>query len=173
MNWLRQIFDRLLSIFPRLYMVNPDEGGCRITLGRYTYPLIPGWYIYWPLIQQMAVIAVMPQVKDVRIQSVWSFDQVDLCIGLAIKYRIKNATAAIMKVQDYDQSLQNLALVACVDYITVSTRDEIQVVEMKDVITKALQAKARGWGIDVLSVGITDIGKTRNIRLLTNTALEE
>ena len=168
MEWLRQIIDRLLSIFPRLVMVTPDAGGCRITLGKYVKSIDPGWYIYWPLIQEMSVIAVMPQVKDVRVQSVWSLDRVDLCIGLAVKYRIKDAVAAQLEVQDYDESLQNSVLTACVEYIGNIDMKEICVDDMNISLTTALQAKARGWGIDIQAVGLTDIGRTKNIRLLGN-----
>lgn len=173
MEWLRQIFERLLSIFPRLSMVNPDEAGCRITLGKYVKPVGPGWYIHWPLIQELNTVTVTPQVVDVRVQSVWSLDHIDLCIGLAVKYRVKDAVAAQLKVQDYDLSLQNSALVACVEYVTSHLKDEIIIIKINESLTKILQAKARGWGIDVLSVGITDVGKTRNIRLLTNTTILE
>lgn len=173
MEWLRQIFDRLLSIFPRLSMVNPDEAGCRITLGKYIKSVGPGWYLYWPLLQEMFVITVTPQVKDVRIQSVWTVDQADLCIGLAIRYRIKDAVAAQLKVQDYDQSLQNSALVACVDFLSAKMSDDIDIMSMNEKLTGLLQAKARGWGIDVQDVSVTDVGRTRNIRLLTNPVIKE
>ncbi len=165
---MKQIFDRLLSIFPRLLIVNPDESGCRITLGKYVKSVSPGWYVYWPLIETMAIIAIMPQVKDGRVQSVWTKDKIDLCIGLAIKYRIKDASSAILKIQDYDQSLQNSALVACIEYVTDRVKNDIIVLEMNESLTKILQAKARGWGIDVQDVSITDIGKTKNIRILGN-----
>ena len=168
MEWLKQIIDSLLSIFPRLLTVNPDEAGCRITLGKYVKPIGSGWYIYWPLLQDMLVITVTAQVKDARVQSVWTKDKCDLCIGLAIKYRIKDAEAAQLKIQDYDQSLQNSALVACIEYVTEYTKDDIIVLDVNESLTKILQAKARGWGIDVQDVSITDIGRTKNIRILGN-----
>jgi regulator of protease activity HflC (stomatin/prohibitin superfamily) len=158
MEWLRQILDRLLSVFPQLALVNPDEGGVRITLGKWVKLLGPGWYFYWPIIQSIPIITVTPQVKDARVQSVWTLDQVDLCVSLAIKYRVKDAQAALLKVQDYDQSLQNSALVACVEFIGEMDRDDLVVDGLK---------------IDVQDVSITDIGRTRNIRLLTNPTVTE
>ena len=160
-----------MSIFPRLLIINPDEAGFRVTLGKYVSPVGPGWYIHWPLIQEIDTITVTPQVKDVRVQSVWSSDHINLCIGLAIKYRIKDAKAAQLNIQDYDQSLQNSALVACVEYVTDHLKDEIIILDMNESLTKILQAKARGWGIDVQDVSVTDVGIARNIRLLTNPAI--
>ena len=73
-----------------------------------------------------------------------------------------------MKVQDYDESLQNSVLTACVEYIGNIDMKEICVDDMNISLTTALQAKARGWGIDIQAVGLTDIGRTKNIRLLGN-----
>lgn len=173
MEWLKELFDKLLSVFPQLSMVNPDEAGYRITLGKYIKPIKPGWYIYWPLIQELSLITITPQVKDVRIQSVWTSDYVNLCVGLAIKYRVKDAVAAQLKVQDYDQSLQNSALIAGIEFVTAHLKEELNIIKMNEALTKILRAKAYGWGIDVQDVSVTDVGKTRNIRLLTNAIISE
>ncbi len=168
MNWLNSLIEKLLSVIPRLTLVNPDEGAARTTLGKYTKLLGSGWYFYWPLIQTLQTITVTPQVVDVRVQSVRTIDGTDMAIGLAVRYRITNAVSAQLKVLDYDRSLQNQALVACVEIIGNMTMSEVFVDDVNVKLTDLVQKKARGWGIEVQSCGVTDIGETTNIRVLGN-----
>ena len=171
MNWLKDLIAGILDILPRSVLVNPDEGTARTTLGKYVKLLGPGWYFYWPLIQTMQTIAVTPQVVDVRVQSVRTKDGTDLAIELAVRYRITNAASAQLKVLDYDRSLQNSSLVACVEYMGNIDIDDLLVDDVNTKLTELVQKKAWGWGIDVQSVGITDLGKTTNIRVLGNTPI--
>lgn len=148
-------------------MVNPDEGGVRITFGYKSTYTPPGWYIYWPWIQTCIKITVTPQVVDLRAQSVLTQDLKDMCIGGAIMYRIMDAGAAILKVQDFDRSLQVLALGIIARY--VSERDYIDCNDIAENVAKNIKVDARGWGLDIKKVYITDRGRVKNIRLLTDT----
>ena len=169
MNWLSSLIERLLSIVPRIQMVNPDELGVRIILGKYVKSLVSGWYLVWPVLMEVQIIAVTPQVVDARCQSVRTKDGIDLAIGLAVRYRINNVAPTLLKVLDYDRSLQNSALVACVEIIGDMDMSEIHVDPINVKLTDLVQKKARGWGIEVQNCGVTDIGKTTNIRILGNT----
>lgn len=164
MNWLTQLLDRLLCWIPRIQLVSPDESGIRVTLGKRVKSTPPGWYVYWPLIQKIMVITVTPQVVDIRPQSVLTHDGKSLCCGGAIKYRIKDSAAAILKVQDYDKTLQALCLGVISRYF--ASRDAGDYGDLENCVLKGVKEAARGWGLDILAVYITDIGISRNIRLL-------
>ena len=167
MEWLFQLFEKITSFIPRIRLINPDEGGVRITLGSKVKVLRAGWYIYWPLIQVICAIAIMPQIIDVRCQSVLTADGVNMCAGGAIKYRVKDAGAAILKVQDYDETLQALSLGIISRYINSRSYDDCKdVVDIEIAVQKGVKEEARGWGLDIQSVFITDLGKARNLRLL-------
>ncbi|GAH89558.1 unnamed protein product, partial [marine sediment metagenome] len=55
MTWLTNLLDRLLSIFPRIVIVAPDEAGVRVTpsfiRGVRIKDMTPGWWLVWPVIQ--------------------------------------------------------------------------------------------------------------------------
>lgn len=167
MNWLTQLIDRLLCWIPRIWLVSPDEGGVRVTLGNRVHPTGPGWYIYWPLIQECTKVTVTPQVVDIRSASVLTADMQNLCCGGAIKYRIKDAATAILKIQDYDQSLQALCLGVISRYISKREfKACIDIEDIEDCVLKGIREAARGWGLDIMSVYITDIGQAKNLRIL-------
>jgi len=169
MDWLTQFLDKILAFVPRVWLVQPNEGGVRTTCGKRVRSLNPGIYVYWPLIQEMQSVIVVQQIKDVRCQSVATRDGTDLAVSGAIKYRVKNAEWAILRVQDYDQTLQTLAMGIITRYINERDYETCRNVrDIEETVLKGIREDARGWGIDVMSVYITDLGRTRNIRLLTN-----
>lgn len=168
MNWLTQLLDRLLCWIPRIWLVSPDEGGIRATLGKRIKLTLPGWYTYWPLIQEMIKITITPQVVDLRAQSVLTADHRDLCFGGGIMYRVDDPVKAILKVQDYDKSLYTLALGIVTDYISQHNFDNCVVAEIREAILKGVREDAAGWGLKIMRMYITDFGTTKNIRILTD-----
>jgi len=167
MSWLRDFISKLFAWLPRLYCISPDEGGVRITLGKFFKLKGPGWYFYWPVIQQMCVIAVMPMVKDLRGQSLLTKDGKNVLISGAITYKVLDASKTILAVQDYEKSLMNTALGIITEFIVSRTKEECkEIFDLKDEILKGLREEASGWGLKIMKVAITDLGDTKNIRIV-------
>ncbi len=167
MNWLTQLFNRVTCWIPRIALVAPDESGVRVTLGKYIHPTPPGWYIIFPMIQVLAALTITPQVEDLRAQSVMTSDGISVAVSGAIEYSIRDAEKALLRVQDFDKSLKNLALGVIVDFVTSHTLNECRnVEEIKEIVRKALRAHVNDWGIKLINVYITDLDKHRAIRLM-------
>lgn len=169
MTWLTQLFDRITSFIPRIQLVDPDEAGIRITLGSRYRLILPGWYIYWPLLQKCVVNTITPQIVDLRAQSVWTADGHDVTISGAIQYRITDVAKAILVVQDFDKSLDTLALGIIRKFTGCRTLEQCH--DQDALITeilKGIRDKAAGWGLKIMDVFITDNGSVKNIRLLSN-----
>jgi len=166
-DWLKEFISKLFAWLPRLYYINPDEGGVRITLGKYYKLKEPGWYVYWPILHQMCVIAVMPMVKDLRGQSLFTKDMENVLISGAITYRVVDASKTILAVQDYEKSLMNLALGIITEFVTSKTKQDcMNISALKDEILRGLREEASGWGLKIMKIAITDFGDTKNIRIV-------
>ena len=169
MNWITQLFERITAVVPRLYTINPDEGGIRITCGSKYQPLPPGWFINWPLIHTFIKITVTPQIKNIPAQSVVTTDGVDICIGAAIRYQVKDASKAILKVQDYDEAIQTVVLGAVTKYVLVKTFVQCRDIEQFEAaLTVAVVKASRGWGLESVKVSLTDLGTVRNLRIMSD-----
>ncbi len=167
MSWLKELISKLFAWLPRLYYINPDEGGVRITLGKYYELKEPGWYFYWPIIHQMCVIAIVPQVQDLRGQSLFTKDMENVLISGAVTYKVIDASKAILTVQDYDKSLMNTALGTITEFVTSKTKQEcMDITALKDEILKGLREEASGWGLKIMKIAITDFGDITNIRVI-------
>ena len=173
MEFLNKIFATLLKWVPRIELIQPDEAGVRVTLGVREKVLPPGWYLYWPIIQEIFFATVTTQVQDVRCQSITSKDRRDMVVSGAIRFKITDIRKAMLEVKDCEESLIALSLGVLLSVASTMTEEELADTEkLGDSILKKIRAEARGWGLKIQKVYITDLGRTRNIRLLTNAAVK-
>lgn len=177
MEWLTNFINKLLTVFPRLVLIAPDELGVRCTPGWSSgvkvTPLSSGWWIFWPLIQQMETIRCKTQVKDLRPQSVWTQDRQDMTVSGAIRYRVRSAQKALLEVYDYDQNIQAVALGIIQQYIREHRLEDLDTQQIEEAVLRGVRKASEGWGLYVERVYITDIGRTENTRLLLNEPLFE
>lgn len=171
MEWLTNILETLRNIFPRTFTVFPDEEGIRIFLGIKVKLLKPGWYVYWPIIQHVEKISVTPQAVDLRPQSVHTIDEKDVVISGAILYRISDACKAILNVQDYDRSLQVLALGVIAEFTSKHKLADLKISDLRKIILTGVREEAAGFGLKVLRIHITDLGCAKNLRVLGDAAI--
>lgn len=176
MEWLSNLLKNLRDWLPRKYFINPDEGGIRITLGNHVKTLVPGWYYYWPVLQECRGINTAPQIVDLRPQSALTSDLSDLAISGGVKYRISDSRKALLDVQDYDKSIQTAALGIICEFINEHSFEDIHnFTELREIILSGIREEAAGMGLKIMKVYITDIGRTRNIRMMggEHTIIEE
>jgi len=174
-EWLTRLLDRLLSIFPRIVVVKPDELGVRCTpkiqSGVRVSELKPGWYIWVPLIQRVERIKCKTQIVDLRNQSVWTSDRQEMTISGAIRYRVRSALKTLWEVYDYDQNIQTAALGIIQQYIREHELQDLNTQQIEQEVLKGVREASAGWGLYIEKVYITDIGRTWNIRLLMNESI--
>jgi regulator of protease activity HflC (stomatin/prohibitin superfamily) len=166
MEWLQNLFEKLTSVFPRLRLVDVDEAAVRITLGTKVKSLGPGGYVHWPVIQSFTTIKIKTQVKDLRPQSVWTKDRRELAISGAVRYSVRDARKAVLECYDYDDNVVTLALGIIQRYTAQASLDELDVSELEAEMLRGLREACAGWGLKIEAVYITDVGRTRNLRLL-------
>ncbi|HUW45763.1 MAG TPA: SPFH domain-containing protein [Dehalococcoidia bacterium] len=166
MQWLERLISAILDLFPRIWMIFPDEAGIRITGGSRFRPKGPGWYAYWPIIQECVKITVTPQIIDLRDQSLTTSDGHVIAISGAVEYSIRDAKKAILDVQDLDKSLPALCLGKITEYVEVHTLAECRAESLKDELKMAIRSHVNDWGIKLREVFITDAAKARVIRLM-------
>ncbi|NOQ21628.1 MAG: hypothetical protein GQ565_03115 [Candidatus Aegiribacteria sp.] len=166
MEWLQQIFDKILSLVPGLIMVEPTEMAARITGGSHYKVLGPGWYIVWPLLQKVIAMDVVTQVVDLPSQTIRTKDGQEIVVSGALRYHIRDIEKALFAVQDIDKGLATLALGVILEYVQTRTLEECHDIEgVKQGLRKHLAGAASGWGVKIEQVYITDLGRVHSVRL--------
>jgi len=165
-EWLQQIFDKILSLIPTLVMIEPTEMAARITGGSHYRVLSPGWYIVWPLIQKVIAMEVVTQVVDLPPQTIRTRDGQEIVVSGALRYHISDIEKALFAVQDIDKGLATLALGVILEFVQTCTLEECHNIEaVKQELRKHLAGAARGWGTKIEQVYLTDLGRVRSLRL--------
>lgn len=170
MQWIVDLLDKLTSFIPRLVFIEPNEGGLRITLGSRVKELTPGWYIWCPLFQEVIKLEVVSQVVDLRAQSVETKDGHHVIVSGALQYKVTDVKKAILDVQDWDKSVQTLALGVIAEYIQQHSLQECRDLEnIKSEVRKKI-VEASGWGLKIQQVYITDFTEAKSIRIITESS---
>jgi len=168
MEFLRDLFNRLFSILPRLVIVAPDEGGVFIRCGRLKKSVGPGVYLLLPWVDELLYVNVMERVIDLRAQSITTADGESVAVSGAISFAVLNVEKAILNVEDFDATLQNYTLGVIAHYVNSKNFSEvIQVEKMAEGIVKLVRDRAtREWGLKIHQVWITDNSKHKVIRVM-------
>ena len=110
---------------------------------------------------------ISPQVVDLRPQSAMTSDSIDIAISGGIKYKVSDSRKALLDVQDYDKSMQTMALGIICEFISSHKfADLSDLSELKESILSGIREEAAGMGLKIMKVYITDIGKTTNVRMM-------
>ncbi len=168
-NFLDRIFKTIWRFVPRIELIQPDEAGVRVTLGKYERALRPGWYFIWEIFQTIHSLTVTPCWVDLRGQSVLAKYGQNMTVSGAIRYRITDARKALLTINDVDKSLAILALGIILEYI--GKREVAECTNprgLAEEILKGVREQATGWGVKVMEVKITDWGTTQNLRVIMN-----
>lgn len=166
MEFLNKIFEKLLAILPSIVMVEPTERGARLSRGGKYRIIGPGLYIVWPIVQRVIRMDVITQVVDLAPQTIRTKDGIELVVSGIIRYRIIDIEKALFAVQDLDKALSTLALAVILEYVRIKTMNECEDTEaVKKELRHGLAEAASGWGVKIETVGLTDWGRVRSVRL--------
>lgn len=169
MNWLSNLFHSFLAWFPRLWYVEPDESGIRVTLGKYVKVCKPGWYIWWPILQTIRKIIIVCQLVDLKNQSLRTKDGVSIIISGGIQYTVKDVEKTLLDVHDYDKGIQVKALDIIAKYVKERTLEQCQdFASLKDEVKRGLAESVKRWGIRMEDVMITDLVEGRSLRVMSD-----
>lgn len=153
--FLLPLFVLLVSI----KQINQYERGILFTLGKYTGIMEPGWRIVWPIIQGFKRVDIRTKAVDVPDQEAITKDNVSTRISAVIYYKVKDASKAILEVEDFFLAIHQLA--------QTTMRNVVGEVELNDLLANRDTIAARirdivretttNWGLEVLSVELKDI----------------
>lgn len=129
------------------------------TLGRYTHTAGPGLIILIPFFQQMVRVDIRVRTQDVPSQDVISKDNVSVRVSAVVYFRVVDPSAAIVKVEDFQQATSEVAQTTLRSVLgrhelddMLSKRDQLN----KD-IQELLDHTTEGWGIKITDVAIKHV----------------
>lgn len=139
--------------------VNQYERGVKLTLGRFSGLVNPGWRLVFPVFQSMKKVDIRVKAVDVPDQEAITHDNVSCRINAVIYYKVVDAGKAILEVENFWNAVSQLAQTTMRNVVgqlsldeLLSQRDQASV-RIRDIVEK----DAASWGLDILNVELKDI----------------
>lgn len=139
--------------------VKQYERGVKFTLGKFTSLAQPGWRLVIPIFQKMTKVDIRVKAVDVPDQEAITEDNISIRINAVIYYKVKDASRAILEVENFFWAVSQLAqttmrnAVGSVDMDTLLKKRDQIAIGIKEIVDKATDP----WGIDVEAVELKDV----------------
>lgn len=146
--------------------VNQYERGILFTLGKYSRTLEPGWRIIIPIFQGLTKVDIRVKAVDVPSQEAMTRDNVSAMINAVIYYKVKDASRAVIEVENFRYATAQLAQTTMRNVVGEATLDELLAKrdqiskKIKEIVDKATDP----WGIEVINVELKDIGLNNEMK---------
>lgn len=149
----------IILILTSIKQINQYERGIRFTFGKYTGMMEPGWRIVWPVIQSFQKVDIRTKAVDVPDQEAITKDNVSTRISAVIYYKIKDASKAVLEVENFFFAIHQLAQTTMRNIVgevelndLLANRDKIAQ-RIRDIVSETTTS----WGLEVASVELKDI----------------
>ncbi len=156
----------IIYIFLGLRVVTEYQRGVRFTLGKFTSVANPGLRIVFPIIQKWKKVDIRVKAVDVPNQDCMTKDNVSINVNAVLYYQVSNSQDAILKVENYNYAVSQLAQTTMRDVVGEVSLDKV--LSERDMLSKRIQQivdKATDpWGIKVVSVDLKHIELPDNLK---------
>ena len=163
---LHALFSALSAATPWT-TVNPDEMGVYVRMGKVKRVLEPGFYLRWPIIDQIEQRSVVDAVQDMNTQSLVTADLKSIVVSGRLRYRIADIVLAHYETYDLDdvlvQECESAVAVAIMDRTLDQLADREQV---EAEVLDFMEERAARWGVDLRDFKITNFTPCKTLRLL-------
>lgn len=165
--WLH-IAESLANV-PPYAIIEPNEKGILVRGGKFKATLSEGFYFKLPVYDKVYALDWTTQVINLPNQSVTTKDGHIIAISGAIEYSIEDAKKALLCIQDFDTSLQNLAMGTIAHYLNKKNyADCAEISDLVAEVLRALRRKVEDWGLCVSKFWITDFAEHKVYRVMTH-----
>lgn len=174
-EWIGQVFEAILKIFPRVFVIRATCGGVKWVWGSKVKALYPGIHIYFPLVTEVEVVVVARQTLAIPDQVLATKDGKKVVVKTLVVYKIADVVRAIGKMNwDVDTTINDMTQAAVVSVIATHTYDEIMCSIADKSLTKALthevRKELRQFGVHVTSCKLVDFADCKVYKLMTSQA---
>lgn len=159
-----RLIESLGDLIPRIRQVYPFERALRFTRGKHYSILEPGLYWYWPVIQSIEKLTVVPTAIDIPIQVVSTGDGTSYAVALSVVYTIDDPESFYLSNHDTLDTMSELIQKNTCEVIAGHMQLPISFQGLKDLSHKILapaNEDLQSYGIVVKSLAINNLARTK------------
>ena len=139
--------------------INQYERGVKLTLGKFTGMMEPGWRLVIPVFQSYQKVDIRVKATDVPDQNAITRDNVSVSVNAVIYYRVSDAGKAILEVEDFRYAISQYAQTTMRNIVGEVTLDELLAGRdsIADRIREIVDKETDSWGLKVNNVELKDV----------------
>jgi regulator of protease activity HflC (stomatin/prohibitin superfamily) len=149
----------LFIILISIKQINQYQRGVKLTFGKFSGVMEPGWRIVWPIIQSYQKVDIRTKAVDVPDQNAITRDNVSVRVNAVIYYKVSDANKAILEVEDFRYAISQYAQTTMRNIVGEVTLDELLSSRDKiaDRIREIVEKETNVWGLKVQNVELKDV----------------
>jgi regulator of protease activity HflC (stomatin/prohibitin superfamily) len=139
--------------------INQYERGVKLTLGKFSGMMEPGWRLVIPVFQSYQKVDIRVKATDVPDQNAITRDNVSVSVNAVIYYRVSDAGKAILEVEDFRYAISQYAQTTMRNIVGEVTLDELLAGRdsIADRIREIVDKETDSWGLKVNNVELKDV----------------
>lgn len=164
MTWITQILSSLSQPFRWWIVVAPWEQAVRVRLGRKGDLLRRGIHLRIPFLDRIYVVATRQRMVQGRSQTATTKDGEVVTVCCALQYGIRNAVQLFETVANPEATMLARIRAAVSEKIAEMDRVDLS----REQVQGAAESSFNGedWGLEGISVRVTDLAFVRTFRLM-------
>jgi regulator of protease activity HflC (stomatin/prohibitin superfamily) len=166
-NLVDALLNNLQALVP-VKVVYSYEQGVKFRRGVDIEQLEAGWHWYWPFVEHIELVNIQEEGVDLPLQTVTTKDGVEVTFSANVFFVVKSARLAFLGVQDLDHWISRRSASHLHRKVREWEYAEL-VSHQKDLETslkETLSTRLKKYGVEIVSVELTDFVRTRAYRLL-------
>lgn len=165
--WIGEIAKFFGSFFPRLLIVKSSHRAVKYVCGHKRVLLQPGVHVYWPIVTEIEVCAVVRQVLNLPTQLLETEDGHTVAVGGLIVYEIVDAETFLADNENAYEALDDVATGAIRKVIVSTKLQELRSgrAKLDGRLTRETQKLLSDFGVRVMYARLTDFARVRALHL--------
>ncbi len=165
MNWVASAWETLWEVlgwFQFVTFIDEWEEGVVLQAGKFRRVLKPGWRLHCPFgVDEIHVMNVKPDAMKLDEQVLTTYDDVEIVIKAVLKWSIFDIKKCMLDVENAEDTLGDIAVGFVQELVEETEWDRIRTKKFRKKLKKRIRGQARKWGIEVSTVKLKDLAKTR------------
>ena len=159
MNFFSILGFILVALVVVVKQINQYERGVKLTMGKYSGIMEPGWRVIIPVFQSYQKVDMRVKAVDVPDQRAITRDNVSVAVNAVIYYRVSSAEKAVLEVENFRFAISQFAQTTMRNIVGEVTLDELLANREKlaDRIRDIVDRETDAWGLKVNNVELKDV----------------
>lgn len=155
----------LAVVIISIRQINQYERGVKLTFGKFTGIMEPGWRLVWPIIQTYQKVDMRLKAVDVPDQKAITRDNVSVNVNAVIYYSVFSAELAILQIENFQYAISQYAQTTMRNIVGEASLDELLANRDKiaDRIREIVDKETDAWGLKVHNVELKDVSLPENM----------